>query len=314
MRRVMVTGAATWTGGRLVQALESTPATAVDAVDEVPPQLKFSSPFTQLALDQLAFADHLRSVRPHTVIHLQALDRDGAVGSRAAHTGVVIGAQALIGAIARTEETKRLVVKSDSAVYGAGPRNASVCSEDTEAHGKLSRYQRDLVEMEASLEELADLRPDLDTAILRFAPIIGPTVANSLSRFLRLGVVPTRLGYDPRLQFIHEDDAVGVLLEVATRTTSGTFNVAAPGQLYMSRVLRLGRRPSQPLLERPYRAALRALARLDLSLPPDVESLLQHGRVMSTTLMTERLGVVPKLTCRQTVLATYGRVPATAAP
>jgi UDP-glucose 4-epimerase len=119
------------------------------------------------------------------------------------------------------------------------------------------------------------------------------------------------LGYDPRLQVIHEDDAVSALAGVIDRPTPGTFNVAATGQLYLSRILRLGRRVPQPLPKRGFESALRGLARIGLALPRHVASLLKHGRVMDVSEMIEPLGFRPGYNSRQTALATYGRLPAT---
>jgi UDP-glucose 4-epimerase len=122
-------------------------------------------------------------------------------------------------------------------------------------------------------------------------------------------MVPTRLGFDPRLQFIHEDDAVAALSHAVFHPVSGTFNIASRGQMYLSRVLRLGGRIQQPLPKRGFEAALRALARLDLYVPDHISGLLRHGRVLDTTAMGSRLGFEPSKSCRQSVLAAYGRLP-----
>ena len=95
---------------------------------------------------------------------------------------------------------------------------------------------------------------------------------------------------------------------------AGTFNVAAPGQLYLSRVLRLGLRLGQPLPRRAFDAAIKGLRRLDLAVPPHLVSLWKHGLVVDTTRMRDGLGFEPALSCRQTVLAAYERVPLSSLP
>ncbi len=47
--------------------------------------------------------------------------------------------------------------------------------------------------------------------MFRFANFIGPTIDTALTRYLSLPVVPTAFGFDPRLQLIHEDDAIEIL-------------------------------------------------------------------------------------------------------
>jgi UDP-glucose 4-epimerase len=44
--------------------------------------------------------------------------------------------------------------------------------------------------------------------VLRLAPILGPTVNNYLTRYLGRRVVPTLMGFDPLMQFLHEVDAL----------------------------------------------------------------------------------------------------------
>jgi UDP-glucose 4-epimerase len=309
MRRILVTGAGTWVGGRIVQRLERRPDVLVFPVDEVPPQAQFRSDFFRSGLDRLRFADYLLEVRPETVVHLQTVDRVTEQGRGRTGEDAVIGAQALFGAIGRCEETRHVIAKSDVAVYGTSSRNPSVFAEDDPPQSRSGRYQRYLLEMEDFLEETAADHSHIDYTVLRFASIFGSRVGNPLSRLLLSPVVPTVLGFDPRLQFIHEEDAVRAIEYAIDHPVPGSFNVAAPGQLYLSRVLRLGLRLGQPLPNRAFDAAIRGLSRLDLVIPPHLVALWKHGLVVDTTAMDQVLGFRPALTCRQAVLAAYERVP-----
>lgn len=305
--RVLVTGAATWVGGNAVRRLEVRPQTTVLAVDDIDPRVDFSSEFTRIGLDGLDFADLLLEFSPTAVLHLGTLDRS--VGAERAGQSIVLGAQALFGAIARCPDVRRVVVKSESAVYATGPRRPSVSDEGEPLTGSsTSRHQRQLRDMESFVGTQAELHPAIAYAILRLAPIVGSTIGNAISRYLTLPVVPTQLGYDPRLQFVHEDDAVELLLTALNGDGRGVFNVAAPGQLYLSRVLRLGRRVQQPLPRRALKGVRRALGTRDIHLHDADVRLLQYGLVMDTS-QAEKAGLVPSLTCRQTVLALYQRLP-----
>ncbi len=114
------------------------------------------------------------------------------------------------------------------------------------------------------------------------------------------------LGFDPRLQLTHEDDAVSALEHALDAGVEGTFNVAGTGQMYLSRVLRLGGRIAQPLPGRLYESAMRNLARADLRVPSHLRSYLKYGRIADTRGMTHTLGFEPSHSCRQTVLAAFG--------
>lgn len=313
MPTIFVTGAAGRIGGRLIQRLERRPGTSIVAVDELDPAIQFRSRFERLGLDRLALARLVLDTRPDAVIHIQSVDRSALRDSTRAHDESAVGAQALFGAIGRCESVRHVVVRSDGAVYGSSPRSPSVVGVGTDPVEGAGRFQRDLIEMETFVSEVAETHDHVEYTLLRFAPVFGPTIGNSISRYLSLPGVPTLLGFDPRLQFIGERDAEAIFTHAIDHPVPGTFNVAAPGQLYLSRVLRLGRRIGQPLPKRAFNAALRGLTRAGLELPKHIVSMLKHGRVMDTSEMSAVLGFTPTLTSRQVVLAGYGRIPEDAA-
>lgn len=308
MKRVLITGAAGWTGGNLARHLEARPDLEVFAVDNKKPRVKFGCDFRKLSLDRLTLARYVIDVQPNVVFHLQSIHPTSEHGKNTEAEERIVGALALFGAIERLDTVEKVIVKSDTGFYGASPRNPSVLSEMTRPQGKPSRFQRDLAEMERFIAEAAMRHPDIRFTVLRFAPIFGPGISNPISRYLTLPSVPTLMGFDPRLQFIHETDAVSALEHAADNDVSGTFNVAASGQMYLSRVLRLGRRLPQPLPGRIFDGALSGLSRVDISVPDHLRGLLKHGRIVDTTAMKDTLRFEPTFSCRQTVLSAYGRM------
>lgn len=305
MKRVFVTGAASWTGGQLVRGLAARGDVEVFAVDDEPPRVPFNAEFKLLDLDRLALARYVLEIEPNVVIHLQSVHRRTEEGRTTGAEDRIIGALALFGAIERVQSVSSVIVKSDTAIYGSNPRNPSVVDESTRPRGRPSRFQRDLAEMERFVAGLADRLPHVVFTTLRFGPIFGPRIANPISRYLTLPVVPTLLGFDPRLQFTDERDAVAVIEHSLDHRVPGTFNVAGDGQMYLSRVLRLGRRAPQPLPGRVFDTALRTLHRTGLVIPDHLSGLLKHGRVADTTLMRTELGFTPSYTCRKTVMNAY---------
>jgi UDP-glucose 4-epimerase len=116
------------------------------------------------------------------------------------------------------------------------------------------------------------------------------------------------MGFDPRIQLTHEDDGVAALEHALDADVEGTFNVAGGGQIYLSRLLRLGNRIPQPLPGRLYDSALKGLTRANISVPDHLRAFLKNGRVVDTTLMRSTLGFHPEHTCRETVLSGYDLV------
>lgn len=79
--------------------------------------------------------------------------------------------------------------------------------------------------------------------VLRFANILGPSGDSPLASYFSLPVLPTVFGYDPRLQFVHEDDVIEALWlgsaeERRATLNSGTFNIAGEGVLLLSQCAR----------------------------------------------------------------------------
>lgn len=294
-------------GGHLVRRLEERSDTVVFPVDEVEPRVPFASEFHRSSLDTVEFAEHVMGLHPTVVVHLQTLDRSAALGRERADAAVILGAQALFGAITRLPSVGTVIVRSDAAVYGCGPRNPSVLEEATPTTASPTRYENNLRDIEASVEQLAGELPGVTFTVLRFTPILGPTIGNPISRYLLLPIVPTPAGRDPRLQFIHERDAVLAIEHAVDRPRRGTFNISCTGQIYLSRILWLGRRRKQPLPTRQFTHALQALRPFGASLPEHLVNLLRYGRVVETRQMREVLEFVPRFDCRRTVLAAYGR-------
>ncbi len=82
---------------------------------------------------------------------------------------------------------------------------------------------------------------------LRFANFVGPKVRTPLTSYFALPVVPTVLGFDPRLQFVHERDGLEVLWRTTLGDHGGTFNIAGDGVMMLSQAIRRAGRPSLPL-------------------------------------------------------------------
>jgi UDP-glucose 4-epimerase len=305
MRRILVTGAASWLGGQVVQRLEHRAGTEVIATDRTAPSVPFAATSMILSTDPLDLAQVVMDTAPDVVVDLRAsaddetdrLPNGGAVG---------LDTQALAAAVVRTQSVRRVVVQSDTALYGWGPRSPSVIREESETGGERTPYGRMLEDAERCFAEAAAER-DLDVMILRLAPIVGSSIANPLSRYLRLPVVPTLLGFDPRLQLLHEADAVRLLEHAAISSGSGTCNVAAQGQLYLSRALRLGGRVAKPLFGRGFDAAMAAMRRAGLVMPRHVQLLVRHGRVTDIGRMGHLLDIESRRDCREAVLALHGR-------
>ncbi|MFB7780491.1 NAD-dependent epimerase/dehydratase family protein [Streptomyces bauhiniae] len=307
---VLVTGAARQLGGRFVRRVQRDPEVdRVIALDAVPPTHDLGgAEFIQADIQQPTVARVLAETGADTVVHLDVTGTALAGGGRATVKETnVIGTMQLLGACQKSPGVKRLVVKSSTNVYGSAPRDPAVFTETTPAKSLPSGgFAKDAVEVEGYVRGFARRRPDVAVCVLRFANILGPTPDTPLASYFALPVLPTVLGYDPRLQFVHEDDVIEVL-RIASHEprrgtlNSGTFNIAGDGVLLLSQCSRRLGRPTVPLLLPAVTWAgslVRTLGMTDFS--PEQIRLLTHGRVVDTGQMRDTLGFAPTYTTAET--------------
>ncbi|MFF7141418.1 NAD-dependent epimerase/dehydratase family protein [Streptomyces nodosus] len=307
---VLVTGVARRLGGRFVRRIQRDPEVdRVVAVDAVPPEQQLGgADFVRADIRQPTIARVLAEHSVDTVVHLDVTGTPLGSGSRTTVKETnVIGTMQLLGACQKSPTVKRLVVKSSTNVYGSAPRDPAVFTETTPPKSLPSGgFAKDAVEVEGYVRGFARRRPDVAVCVLRFANILGPYADSPLASYFSLPVLPTVLGYDPRLQFVHEDDVIEVLrigAHEARRGTlnSGTFNVAGDGVLLLSQCARRLGRPTVPLLLPVVTWAgstMRTLGMTDFS--PEQIRLLTHGRVVETVQLHETLGYRPEYTTAET--------------
>jgi UDP-glucose 4-epimerase len=303
---VLVTGAARQIVGRFVRRVQREAEVGrVIAVDAVVPEHDLGrAEFVRVDIRQPVIAKVLAQHAVDTVVHLDVSGTPlGSGGRTQAKETNVIGTMQLLGACQKAPTLRRLVVKSTTSVYGSAPRDPAVFTETTPVKALPSGgFAKDAVEVEGYVRGFARRRPDVAVAVLRFANILGPHADTPLAEYFALPVLPTVFGYDPRLQFVHEDDVLEVLVVAATEArrgtlNSGTFNVAGDGVLLLSQTARRLGKPTVPVLLPAVTwvgQMLRSAGVTDFS--REQIRLLTHGRVVDTRQMRETLGFTPMYT------------------
>jgi len=290
---VLVTGADRYLGGRLAARLKADDRVA--RVVEVDTE----------SLDNGTISELLARAEVDTVVHSSVTASAVRSGGRTAQKeSNVLGTMHLLASCQRAESVRRVVIKSSVAAYGASARDPAVFTEDTELRAApRGEFAHDISEVEAYARSFARRRDDVTVTVLRLAPLLGPTSDTSMTRYFSLPIVPTILGFDPRIQFLHIEDALEALYRVTMSDHSGTpgrpelFNVAGPGVLLLSQAVRRAGRIAAPTPETILRG-MAALARdrgvIDFS--HDQLDFLRYGRVVDCTRLAEVYGVTPRST------------------
>ena len=303
-RVVMVTGVSRYLGGRFTQLLQADPdISRVIGVDVVPPKADLGdAEFVRADIRNPVIGKVIAQAEVDTVVHMAVLATPLDAGGRAMMKEInVIGTMQLLAACQKAPSVRKLVVKSSTAVYGSSPRDPALFTEDLEPNAMArSGYAKDSVEVEGYVRGFARRRPDVGVTTLRFANFVGPAVQTPLTSYFSLPVVPTVLGFDPRLQFIHERDGLEVLWRSTLGDHDGTYNIAGDGVISLSQAIRRAGRPSVPLPQpaAPWIGqALRRLGVADFS--SEQIRFLSFGRVVDTSRMKEVLGFTPRYSTRE---------------
>jgi UDP-glucose 4-epimerase len=297
-RRILVTGAARSTGRRVVAALAGDPSVAsVVAVDDVLVAVPFDPKveFLHADLGSPALLRVLRSTGVDTCIHLGVTAEPQAAGGRASmKERNVLGTMQLLAAAYHAPELRRLVLKSTTAVYGSTPADPAIWTESMEPGTPRHGFAKDAMQVEDYVRSFDRRRPDVTATVLRLANQVGPTVQNPLTRYFALPVCPVVFGFDPRLQFLHEEDAEAALVRAALGpVTHGTFNIAGDGVVMLSQAIRIAGKPPLPIPE-PLVPSATELLRRTVDVSPEQVSFLQFGRVADTTAARVELGFAPQ--------------------
>src|SRR5207248_5049388 len=127
---------------------------------------------------------------------------------RDAHENNVIGTMNIVTACGGADSpVRKFVFKSAAHYYGCERDDPAFFTEEMRRpHPPRTPLERDIVEAETSVRDFSERHPRTAVVVLRFANGLGPDLRTSHTALLSLPVVPTILGFDPRYQFIHEDD------------------------------------------------------------------------------------------------------------
>ncbi|CAN5330674.1 NAD-dependent epimerase/dehydratase family protein [soil metagenome] len=300
---VLVTGVSRHLGGRVARALCAHPSVErVVGVDTVPPADGLRAgpgrvEFVRADIRNPLIGKVISSTGVDTVVHLDlGTTTRGSGGRTSMKETNVIGTMQLLAACQKAATVRRLVIKSTTAVYGTSPRDPALFTEEMEPKAAPSSgYAKDAMEVEGYARGFGRRRPDVELAVLRFTKFIGPNIDSWLASYFALPVVPTVLGFDARLQFLHEDDAVEVLRRAAVGDWTGVLNVGADGVLLLSQAIRRAGRigvpvpaPAAPLVG----TALRGAGLADRS--PEQMRFPNFGRVVDTTRLHTDFGYRPR--------------------
>ena len=298
-RRVVITGVSTQWGAELARRLERDPEVSyIAGIDLARPPLDLGrAEIIEADPRSAVLARLLPTLEPDTLVHCGIMwYPEPGKPTRALHDINVIGTLQLLAACERTPTLERIVVRGSAAIYGCEGAAPAFFTEALARTLPLrTTFQRDASELEGYFDNFARRHPAVSCCTLRYQPEIGAELDSPLVRYLTLPVVPTQLGFDPRLQLIHTDDAHAALEAAVRSDARGPVNVAPSGAVSLTRILRLARRPTLPIPHPLFGPALAGLGRRlgAGALYGDAVRFLRYGRGVDNRRLRSELGFEP---------------------
>jgi UDP-glucose 4-epimerase len=292
MQRLLITGISSGQGRLLASRVgDECEITGIDVVpwEGHPKNIEVHT----VDLLKRKFEDIFRQVKPDAIVHL-GLIRHFRSDPRRRHEVNVLGSKRVLEYAAKYG-AKQLVVLTSSYVYGALPENPYFMDEDSPLNASRTYPEiRDLAELDGLLTTHLWQHPDMATVILRPVNTLGSHVRSAIGSYLKLGYVPTILGFNPMTQFIHEEDLTEAIALALEKKLRGIFNVTGPGEVPIKLAITETGNTPVPLPEFVARGVFGRLFDLGLfHVPPGAIDFIKYPCTVSGKRFLEATGFKP---------------------
>ncbi len=249
----------------------------------MPSHVHFPGDFYKVEYAQRKMAEIFRQYEFHSLLHLGRVRTSTFTSMAERFRANVYGTQNLIS-LAQKRGIKNLIVLSTFHVYGAMQINHAYITEDEPLRAAQGFPDlADAVEMDHAATTTLWKERGMRTVVLRPANIIGKNIRNNVCQMLRSGVIPKILGFDPLMQFIHEEDVAQALILALNGQKSGIFNVAGEGVIPWSKAIEVVGATAVPVPE----VAAYTLLRLMQAMVPTIPTHLIDYYKFPTTISDE---------------------------
>ncbi len=235
--RILVTGAAGYIGGKLVETLcQKEWVEAVVGTDIREPARKFPKYKFDIRDVRQSMEDIFQNERIDTVVHtayilppihdtrlMEDINKNG--------TRNILNASAKAG-------VRQILYTSSTTAYGFYPDNDRPLTEESPLRGNDDfTYAKNKKEIEAILADFVKSHPDIRVTIVRPCFVVGPGFKNPMAEHLqkKLVMIPSKTR---PWQFVHEDDLINVMVLLLKKQIPGAFNVTAEGTMTFDEMIR----------------------------------------------------------------------------
>jgi len=311
MRNILITGSTGYLGRRLAAALRQKDQIGeIVGIDIQPPTNPAEGvTFYKKDIRDPDIGGILSRHRIDTLFHL-AFVVQPVHDIRRMHDIDLNGSQNILES-ARTAGVSHVLVTSSTLAYGAHPDNPPLLSETHPLRGNRTfPYGYYKAVTDEMIQRFAGANPQITVTILRPCTVFGPSIDNYISRMLFMPATVRAAGYNPPVQFVHEDDFVAACLAAMSAEIGGAFNITGDGTVTVDEIAGIIGTRVLPVPAWILYPMIEALWRLHC---PGIEvnrgylDYVRYPFVTSNQKAKEKLGVYPGYSSRETVAATAGR-------
>jgi len=302
--KVFITGVSGYLGSCLCRELDRLEwCRKIYGIDVRRPLAKHDKlEFRAMDINSPDLIEWAREARPDIFIHL-AFIVDPIPDEDLTHRINVGGTRNALAAAAKSG-AEQVMVASSGTAYGVWPDNPVPLKESDPIRPHPSfRYANDKSQVEKLCEEFMAGHPETIVSVIRPCVIYGPLVNNYLSGLVGLPIMVAPAGYNPPLQFIHEDDVVGAILAILLKKGRGPFNLAPPDTISLLETIAMTGKRALFLPDRLLKALVAVNWRLRIPIlqaPPAVLDFLRYPWVMDSTRLRHEIGYEFRYTSRET--------------
>lgn len=193
-------------------------------------------------------------------------------------------------------ELRQTIVMSTYHVYGAHQHNHMYLSEESTLRAsQIFPELADAVALDTIASHYLWRYRRLKILILRPANIIGPDIHNATCSLLRQKVSPHLMGYDPVLQFLHQDDITAAINLAVEKEHYGIYNVAGEGVVPYKRAIELAGGVPVPVPHFVAYPFVNALSRLGMRFPMHLLDYFKYPTTISDDRFRKDFGYTPKV-------------------
>jgi UDP-glucose 4-epimerase len=307
---IAITGIAGYLGRTIANRLLGIESYRIFGVDLRVPDSPQPPDFEKLDVRSPALERFFKDRSIQTVIHL-AFAMPPVRNIRAAYNVDVIGTRNVLECALRAG-VRKLIVAGSTTSYGAYPDNPEKLTEESPLRGIPGYYYSDhKIQVEGLCREFVKSHPGMDITVMRMCYIYGPGVDTAYSRQLSAKSVYLFKGFDPPLQFLHEEDLGEAFALAAAKECAGVYNVTPDDAVRLSDAVQSAGRTVKWVEMKPGALAVaKMLSELRIMhTPVSAWEYWKHRWVADNRRFKTDFGFSPRYGSMEAFLSAYGAKP-----